>query len=52
VPEDRHWLVKAEAKRKANAILSFVNDKALRLAAQLVEKQRMDRPEFLQLVNT
>jgi len=44
--------VKAEAKKKVNAILSFVNDKAHRLAAQLVEKKRIDRPEFLQLVNT
>ena len=52
VPEDRHWLVKAEAKKKANAIFSLVNDKALKLAALLVEKERIDRPEFLQLIDT
>jgi hypothetical protein len=45
------WLRIAEADERARAILQNHRDKALKLIDRLVECGRVDRPEFLRLMN-
>jgi hypothetical protein len=45
------WLRIAEADERARAILQSHRDKALKLIDRLVECGRVERPEFLRLMN-
>jgi hypothetical protein len=47
----KHRLVRAEAEKKAFGIFTLLNDKVLKLVALLVEKGRVDRSEFVGLVD-
>ena len=51
VPDDKHRLLRAEAKKKAFGIFTLLNDKVLKLVALLVEKGRVDRSEFVRLMD-
>jgi ATP-dependent Zn protease len=48
--EDRHWTRITEACERARRILEDHRDKALELIDRLVECGRVERPEFLQLM--
>jgi hypothetical protein len=51
IPEDEHWALITEARERARAILESHRDSALKLIDRLVECGRVDRPEFLRLMN-
>jgi hypothetical protein len=50
-PEGEHWALITEARERARAILESRRDSALKLIDRLVEFGRVERPEFLRLMN-
>ena len=51
VPEDKHRLLRAEAKKRARGIFKLNHEKVLKLVALLVERRRVERPEFVRLMD-
>jgi ATP-dependent Zn protease len=51
IPEDEHWVRISEARERALSILETSRNKALKLIDRLVECGRVERPEFVRLMN-
>ena len=51
IPEDQHWVRVTEARECARAVLKTHREKALKLVDRLVERGRVERAEFLRLMN-